>query len=282
MNCQKANQIDIVTELIKRGFLPDKISKHSVWFKSPFRDEKTASFKVDTQQNIWFDFGEGMGGTLVDLIVKLEQSSVKEVLSLLNNGVHFSFQQQTAVESKRENAIIQEVKSISHPNLIKYITERKLDFDLVDRYCFEIRFRRNEKDYYGIGFMNNLGGFEIRNKFYKGVIGKKAITSIFNHFKVVSIFESWSDFLSYLTFLGSVPDENFIILNSTSMIQKAIELIDDESIIQCFFDNDSAGQKATKKLVEIFGTRVVDKSSLYLNFNDFNEYLISWEMHKTH
>jgi hypothetical protein len=58
---------------------------------------------------------------------------------------------------------------------------------------------------------------------------------------VVSIFESWSDFLSYLTIKKETPNENFIILNSTSMIKKVVKNIEKYSVVKAFLDNDNAG-----------------------------------------
>ncbi|MCH5684068.1 hypothetical protein LWM68_07155 [Niabella sp. W65] len=39
--------------------------------------------------------------------------------------------------------------------------------DIADRYCREVRYELNGKVYYGIGFRNDLGGFEIRNPYFK-------------------------------------------------------------------------------------------------------------------
>lgn len=34
--------------------------RNSVWYKSPFRAEKKASFKVDLHKELWYDFGLAM------------------------------------------------------------------------------------------------------------------------------------------------------------------------------------------------------------------------------
>ena len=38
-----------------------------MWYKSPFRTEKEASFKVDLHKEVWYDFGLGKGGDIITL-----------------------------------------------------------------------------------------------------------------------------------------------------------------------------------------------------------------------
>ena len=47
MNCQKAKQIDIISFLNKNGYVPHKTNDLVFWYLSPFRKEKTPSFKVN-------------------------------------------------------------------------------------------------------------------------------------------------------------------------------------------------------------------------------------------
>ncbi|MDD7914091.1 toprim domain-containing protein [Polaribacter ponticola] len=125
--------------------------------------------------------------------------------------------------------------------------------------------------------MNDSGGLEITNiiseNFRKICLGKKEITTINNNSKIVSIFESWSDFLSYLTIKKQIPKENFIILNSTSMVSKVTNLLIDYDTIKLFFDNDNAGNKATAYLKMKFKNSIIDNRIHYKNYNDLNEYL---------
>lgn len=39
---------------------------------SPFRDEKVGSFKIDVQRNVWYDHGEGCGGSVFTLAQRLK------------------------------------------------------------------------------------------------------------------------------------------------------------------------------------------------------------------
>ena len=62
MELEQIRQISIVSFLENLGHMPVSRKGNDAWFRSPFRNERTASFKVDTQRNVWFDFGLGKGG----------------------------------------------------------------------------------------------------------------------------------------------------------------------------------------------------------------------------
>ena len=66
MNCEQANQMNLVDYLYTLGFNPSKIRNDDHWYLSPFRNEKDASFKVNKTKNVWYDHGIGKGGNLVD------------------------------------------------------------------------------------------------------------------------------------------------------------------------------------------------------------------------
>lgn len=276
MNYQNAKKIDLVSFLKKQGLTPSKTKGENVWFLSPFRKEKTPSFKIDTNKNLWYDFGEGAGGkSVLDLVIRLNNCSVKEALENLKNDT-FSFHQQKIIIAETKCYSILKIIEIRNPHLIAYLHKRKINLDLAKKFCTEIHYLdKLQKEYYGIGFKNNNEGFEVRNKFFKGCVGKKAITTIYNDSHVVSLFESWSDFLSYLTLKKEVPEEDFIILNSTSMVKKAIELLNNYSEIKVFFDNDEAGDRATNLVLESTKSSASDKRVHYKKYNDLNDYLIN-------
>ncbi|WP_435255350.1 toprim domain-containing protein [Tenacibaculum sp. A30] len=279
INCSKAKKIDLVSYLKKQGFTPVRNTQNSVWFYSPFRNEKTSSFKVDIIKNIWYDFGEGIGGTVIDFVMKVNNCSIKSALEILSSN-NFSFHQQQEKKTtpfKPNNSIVR-VAELSNLNLINYINFRKINIEFAKRFLYQVHYTFDSKrEYYGVGFKNDCGGFEIRNNFFKGCLGKKAITTINNNSDIVSLFESWSDFLSYLTFKKLIPNENFIILNSTALILKVPELVIDYSKIRCFFDNDEAGNKAIKHLQEKVSKELIDCRIHYKNHNDLNDYLINYK-----
>lgn len=85
------------------------------------------------------------------------------------------------------------------------------------------------------------------------------------------MFEGFIDYMSALT-LGIIGADA-IILNSVGNVNKAIPHLRDYTIIHCYLDNDVAGKTALAQLTERFGTKVIDRSTLYSGCNDLNEYL---------
>ncbi|MGV0947544.1 toprim domain-containing protein [Empedobacter falsenii] len=278
MNCKTINErISIIDYLAQKNIYPISSKQNILWFLSPFRNEKTASFKVDNSTNRFYDFGEGFGGTLIDLISKLEKLSIKEIIQKFNNK-SFSFQKQNdfqfeKIQTKNEYEIL-ELKEISSFPLIQYLEERKLPLEIVKRYCKEIHYKLNDKKYYAIAFPNNQNGFEIRNKYVKMCLVKKDFSLIKHNLNQLKIFESWSDFISYLFLFPEQNKSDFLILNSIALLRKNIELIKSYETIQIYFDHDDAGKSATKFLETELRTKVKDDSNFYKNYKDLNEFLI--------
>ena len=88
------------------------------------------------------------------------------------------------------------------------------------------------------------------------------------------MFEGFIDYLSALT-LGIINGVDAIILNSVSNVNKAIPVLKGYDTINCYLDNDTAGTTALAKLTAIYGSTMIDRSTLYSGFNDLNEYLVN-------
>lgn len=59
---------------------------NSVWYKSPFRTEKEASFKVDLHKELWYDFGLGKGGDIITLAKEIYRTQdVSRVLRCIED-----------------------------------------------------------------------------------------------------------------------------------------------------------------------------------------------------
>ncbi len=80
MNCEEANQMDMVDYLNAAGHQPKKIRGNNYWYLSPLRNEKEPSFKVERNKNVWYDHGLGKGGKLVDFVMEFHHTNVSEAL----------------------------------------------------------------------------------------------------------------------------------------------------------------------------------------------------------
>ena len=286
MNIQEAKQIKIADYLQSLGHRPVKQLGGNLWYKSPLRNESEASFKVNAAINSWFDFGMGRGGNIIDLAAHLYASdSLPYLLDKIEKQAPYvhptdsSFTQQ-ATEPSFEGL---EVMELYHPALLRYLNERKINPHIARKVCVELHFSNNGKRYFAIGFKNKSGGYEIRNQFFKGCISPKDITHIRQQGEARStcyVFEGMMDYLSFLTIrvqkfptYPSLEAQDYVILNSTSNVDKAIDILHDYERISCLLDNDDAGRKATAAIENALGYRVRDASYLYSEYNDLNDYL---------
>ena len=149
---------------------------------------------------------------------------------------------------------------------------RSINSPTAKRYCQEVHYSINEKHYFGIGFGNDSGGFEIRNPYFKGCLGSKSISTIISNTDNFSLFEGFIDFLTAYQ-EGIVDDTNsVVVLNSVNQIQKAIVDLQTNSVkrIQAYFDNDRAGVDCFNILQSSF-PNAIDQSHYYKDFNDLNE-----------
>ena len=220
MNIEDVKQISIADYLHSLGYSPVKRQGNSLWYKSPLREEHEASFKVNTDRNLWYDFGAGKGGNIIAL-------------------------------AKRE--------------------------------CKELHFTNNGRPFFAIGFPNMAGGYEVRNSFFKGCIAPKDITHIRQQGEPREkclVFEGFMDYLSFLTLRMknclTMPDldrQDYVILNSTVNVPKAIDVLYPYERIHCMLDNDETGYKATQAITLEYSYRVRDFSDNYRGYSDLNDYL---------
>ena len=276
MNCKQFNSISLEEVLVSLGHLPTKQNEKEAWFLNPFSTENHASFKLDKRNNVWYLHSEGIGGNNIDFMMKYLKASVKEVLEWAEKQNFSSFDQQNFPNQKLENLHknyeIIEVKEIQHPALMEYLRTRKVETQT--EFLKEIHYQMNDKNYFGIGFKNDSGGYEIRNKYSKICLGKKDVSTIKNDSENLKIFEGFFDFLSFKNvenFLEKEPSD-YIILNSVSMIHNIKNSLENYENIELYFDNDEAGSRAAEMLKNEM-ENVEDCRVLYSDFKDLNEYL---------
>ncbi len=287
MNINEIKQIKLADYLQSLGYTPIKQQGKSLWYKSPLRNETDASFKVNTELNQWYDFGIGKGGNIIALAAELYHSEnvayllerIAERTPYIRPAI-FSFGEQLTSNRSFEDI---KVGELSSPALIAYFKERGINIDLAKRECKELRFEHNGKPYFAIGFPNMAGGYELRNRYFKGCLAPKDITHIRQQGEpraACYLFEGFMDYLSYLTIrVNDHPEEprieaqDYMVLNSVTNLSKAERLLRPYSRIGCFLDNDQAGQTAVESLKKMFGDRLRDMSKHYAEHKDLNDYL---------
>lgn len=322
------------------------------WYLSPFRDENSASFKVDTATNSYIDFGEELRyRDVIELAMRLSELGkitfdskfrhlspmARSVLWLadtwgINNQAQnskptfkkhqqSSFVKPTSVKKKSisENATtLKSVSTLKNKRIIDYfVNERKINETVVKNLLEEVSYtfpKYADKQFFSAGFKNRSGGYELRSpgsaknpKGFKGAVSPKDISLIKGSSPTLSIdlFEGFTDMMTLCTIQNKAsPSNNTIVLNSTSMVNIALELLmkmaqeNKLKRVYAYIDNDKAGQETLHALkygaknddtkskelalgksiqgLEDIGIEVIAQNdNLYPKHNDLNELVMS-------
>ena len=281
----------IVEYLERKGIKPVRRTPAYALYRSPLREETHPSFKVDTEKNLWIDYAEGRGGSIIDLCMRLESCTLSEAVHILGRNAPddtaHSPQREKVQDTSKQESIRQaaasgarRLTSISDtlpPNLQKYLTEERcINIEKAMPFLRCISYEVRGLHYQAIGFANQSGGYELRdNGMFKGTIAPKDITPIFtDKADPVCIFEGFMDFLSFLSMKEEIISL-CLVMNSVSNVARSIRYLNDRQVssIRTFLDNDEAGRRATEDFMEA-GFKVDDMSVHYRNFKDLNEYHI--------
>ena len=278
----------IVEYLERKGIKPVRKTPTYVMYHSPLREETHPSFKVDTEKNLWIDYGEGRGGSIIDLCMRMEGCTLSEAIhrlgqnasdngtsSFLNDFVPNNSQPVMAVNGARR---LIEISDTLPPHLQDYLTkERCVNLEKATPFLKCISYEVRGRRYQAIGFANLSGGYELRDdKTFKGTIAPKDITPIFtDRTEPVCIFEGFMDFLSFLSMKEEITN-HCLVMNSVSNVARTIRYLNDRHLthIRTFLDNDEAGRRAVQDFIKA-GFHVEDMNIHYKDFKDLNEYHVS-------
>ena len=281
---QDIKHIPIRDFLAHRGITPKQENTRYGFYLSPLREEQDASFKVDYTQNLWYDFGAGRGGSIIDLVMEIEKCNFQQAVERLRND---NISTSTLVTSQTLHTSVSGLKvsedyPLRHPALINYLDSRAIDASIAKKFCREVHYSVGEHNYFAIGFRNNYGGWELRSERFKGCSTPKHITTINNGSDKALAFEGFMDFLSYLTIKqNDSPTCNIAVLNSVANIQKAVTFLASHRSIYTFLDNDNAGRKALSEIERLCPqSKVINQSDFYRRHKDLNDYLRSQQPRK--
>jgi len=279
----EANKISIKIYLESLGIYPAKDRDYYGLYHSPFREDHNASMKVDYNKNLWIDYGANDGGTLTDLIMRINNCTNKEAIELLERqlqkqiDISFSFHGNNSlspIQSKQGPAInIYAITELINPALLHYLSARHINTDIAKEYCKEIHYSVNGKNYFAIGFQNNAGGYDLRSSYFKGCTSKD-ITTVNTGSNRCFVFEGFMDMLSYLTLKKTNrPDADILVLNSISNVLRAMDYLKSHKEVYTFLDNDEAGRKTTEHIKSVCACAFFDQSQKYSEYKDLNDLL---------
>ena len=274
MTSNQANTISIKDYLARMDIRPQKEKSYYGMYYSPFRSELLPSFKVDFRKNLWYDFGSGEGGTMIDLVMKMNNCNFREAMKKIEGNETPSFTLPEKASCLSYKTTLRKVRPLKNFALTEYLSERGINLDVAHRQCVEVHYSIGDKIYYAIGFKNDAEGYELRNRYFKGTLSPKGITTFTIPTDECMIFEGFMDYLSYLTVQKQFrPKIDTIVLNSNAHIDKAMSFLNNHNLIFSYLDNDTSGKKVLSEINNRHGN-VRDLSMYFEPYKDFNEYLV--------
>ena len=280
----------IVEYLERKGVKPVRRTAAYALYCSPLREETHPSFKVDTEKNLWIDYGEGRGGSIIDLCMRMEGCTLSEAIRRLGQNASldaaYGLSKQksdidtspvTPWQPSGARRLI-EISDTLPPYFQEYLTkERCIDLEKAMPFLKCVSYEVRGRLYQAIGFANLSGGYELRdNKTFKGTIAPKDITPIFtDRAEPVCIFEGFMDFLSFLSMKEEITN-HCLVMNSVSNVARTIRYLNDRHLthIRTFLDNDEAGRRAVQDFIKA-GFHVEDMNIHYKDFKDLNDFHVS-------
>ena len=104
--------IPIADYLHACGIEPTKRYNDYALYHAPYREDSSASLKVDFRQNLWHDYGTSQGGSIIDLVMRMRGCSAYEAMA------HLAERKATSLASSsfHREAHIGQIRGEQQPN----------------------------------------------------------------------------------------------------------------------------------------------------------------------
>jgi hypothetical protein len=285
-----------IVDYLKRQNVASKRVGSSLFFSAPYRSDPRPSMKIDERANRWYDFGTGDGGDIIDLVKFTNNTDFASAIKILQaqSGLNVVTPEALppAPAASASAITVLSVVPIYHVGITDYLHHRNVDIDVAKQQCKQINYMVNDKTYFALGFKNESGGYELRNKYFKGCTSKD-ITIINPRVNPTGdddsgsqclVFEGFMDYLSYLTInkhkiphgWQENPNDSIVVLNSIVNLPKAQRYIESQFSVVTFLDNDKEGERAAREVAQMVksGHPVWNASQCFQQHKDLNEYLM--------
>ena len=286
-------RVSLLGLLKNLGFTPQKISGGEHFFLSMLREEYTASLCINDKLGVWFDYaGPGVSGiksgsvidfglaywypsTFPEVLKKIVEYAQLDLTKPQNSAV--LEKRKHPLEKNREYQVMSVSESIGNEAIDAYLKARGIA-DVAEGYLYELHYavvgnRNTGKNYFASAWPNENGGWEVRNKYFKGCLGHKGMTFLQGSVDRLSVFTGYFDFLSWKLEHPWDP-ASILILNSFSFLQAAKARSKHFRWVELYFVQDKAGISATLEFTREVSNSA-DCSFNYEGFKNYNEKLMA-------
>ncbi|PTQ92144.1 Toprim domain-containing protein [Mucilaginibacter yixingensis] len=276
-------QVSLVELLSRLGYEPVPRRGREAMYISMLRDDDTRpSLSVNDELGVWYDHGTGKGGNVIDFgLAYWKPAGFQEVVEKLNE-VYQRTPLPAKAQTRPRNAIKEPHYKVEVVNplgtrlpITEYLKSRGV-FHVAGPYLRELNYyienkKGNRRYFFAAGWLNECGGWEVRNRFFKGCIGTKAISFVDGNPRKVAVFEGFLDFLSWKV---EKPDDDrsVIVLNSLSLLKAGVGKAKSFPDIDLYFDRDPPGLLHTREFIGEL-PYATDRSNVYDGYKDFNDKL---------
>lgn len=274
--------VDVISEFVqlrKRG-------KNYIGL-CPFHSEKTPSFTVSEEKQIYHCFGCHAGGNVFKFLMEFEKISFVESVQELaeKSGITLEFNDEGGEERQTEQEMLYDINT----SVAKYFSNNLLhndDGEIARKYFENRRIKVQTQRSFGLGYslpgMDNLVNFltenshDIDKALALGLIGSSGNGRLFDKFSGRIIFPIFSPNGRVVAFAGRVldpeqktakylnsPESSIYIKGRTlyglSLAKDEIRKLDRAIIVEGYMDLISLFQNGVKNVVAVSGTALTDE-----------------------
>lgn len=211
MSNNAAEQIKEKLDLVEflRGYLELKPAGNNFKANCPFHKEKTPSFMVSPERQIWHCFGCNEGGDIFKFLMKYENLEFYEALKILAEKANIPLARVSPSEQK-EFGVLYDINRAAADYYIgclsrapvagEYLSSRKLSKNSIED--FEIGFAPNDYESLAMHLLNK--GFEMADSLRAGLVVKTERGNYIDRFRGRIMFPLESNFGKVIGFTGRV------------------------------------------------------------------------------
>ncbi len=139
--------IPLADFLARLGHEPVRRSGNELWYRAPYRNERTPSFRVNVAKQLWYDFGLGKGGDIFTLAGEFIGSNdfmeqVKFIAETANMPMPVSEMSKPTFLPKPSEPAFEGVEAtpLFRSPLTDYLAERGIPYGIASRYCCRLNY----------------------------------------------------------------------------------------------------------------------------------------------
>ncbi|WDF55872.1 hypothetical protein [Mucilaginibacter sp. KACC 22063] len=279
-------QVSITALLAKLGHQPvHKSGTESVYRSVLRQDGKKLSLCVNDTLGVWYDKGTGKGGNVIDLGMAFWPGlATREVCGKLCEVMHQAVPATVpAVEQvgkRRRISLklpyfrIDTICPLGQTPAIRQFLERRGIWEEAQGILQEVHYRRVDKKeepiiYCAAGHCNESGGWQVRNKYFKGCLGNKGLTLLHGDNRRLCVFKGIFDYLSWKHDHPESAD-SALMVNRYTLLPAAIKVAMRYPALTVYFDHSPEGHQSLRQFITEL-PYATDGTPAFSGHHDYNE-----------